>query len=84
MMRPYQRERAPGGGGGPPPNYPNMSGNPAPGPNMPAPHPRNIQGPGLPGGNVRAPSQGITRASMATHPNHMQTQQQPQCNHQTR
>ena len=77
-MRPYQRERAPGGGGGPPPNYPNMSGNPAPGPNMPAPHPRNIQGPGLPGGNVRAPGQGIPRASMGPHPNHMQTQQQQQ------
>ena len=75
-MRPYQKERAPGGGH-PPPNYPNAS---APGagssvgPNMPAPQPKI-----LPGGgpvNLRSHGQGIPRPSMGPHPSHIQQQQQ--------
>ena len=61
-MRPYQRERAPGGGGQPPPNYPNP-GNPPLGPgaqNMPLHHPRP-QSAGPPGGNVRSHGPGIPR-----------------------
>lgn len=77
-MRPYQRERAPGGGH-PPPNYPNVSAPAAgysSGPNMPAPHPKNLP----PGGplNLRPQGQGIPRPSMGPHPGNMQQQQMQQ------
>ena len=75
-MRPYQRERAPGGGH-PPPNYPNISAPAAgysSGPNMPAPHPKNLP----PGGplNLRPQGQGIPRPAMGPHQGNMQQQQQ--------
>ena len=73
-MRPYQRERAPGGGH-PPTTYPNVGGpGSSSGPNMPTPHPKN-----LPGGapvNLRSHGQGIPRPSMGPQPSHMQQQQQ--------
>ena len=72
-MRPYQRERAPGGGH-PPPNYPNANAvGYSTGPNMPAPLPRNMQGGGP--GTVRPQNQGIPRPSMGSHPNHTPQQQ---------
>lgn len=74
-MRPYQKERAPGGGH-PTPNYPNVGvpvAGSAAGPNMPAPHPKT-----LPGGgpvNIRSHGQGIPRPHMGPQPGHMQQQQ---------
>ena len=73
-MRPYQRERAPGGGH-PPPNYPNIGapgGVPSAGLNMPSPHPRAQSGAGPP--SQRSHSQGIPRPSSG----HIQQQQSGQ------
>ena len=79
-MRPYQRERAPGGGQLPP-NHPNASmpgpGYPS-GPNMPVPHPKAVPGSGGPP-NMKPPGAGIPRPSMPTQqPGNMQQSQQPQ------
>ena len=76
-MRPYQRERAPGGGQLPP-NHPhaNMAGPGYPsGPNMPVPHPKAMAGSGGPP-NMRP--QGPPRQSIPQQQGNMQQQHQQQ------
>ena len=76
-MRPYQRERAPGGGQLPP-NHPNagMPGTGYPsGPTMPVPHPKPLPGNSGPQ-NMRPHGPGIPRPSMP--PQQQGNMQQPQ------